>query len=212
MTRAIGYIRVSTHEQNLGPEAQREQLLAEAKRRCWDMQTAEDKQSGGDHPSKRPGLTGALTLLERGAADVLVVTRLDRIARSTRDTLELIEQAQHQGWEFVALDMQLDTTTPVGRMVLTILAGFAQFERELIAARIKDALAVKKSRGEYVGGVPHYTDHDRLLAFQLLNESATPSAAALKLFSLGVTTRKGKMLSITQVRRLASEYAEKENE
>lgn len=97
------------------------------------------------------GLRAALDLLATGQADGLVVTKLDRLARSVIHASEIIERANEQGWSLVVLDMDLDLTTAAGRMIARQLVSFAEYERELIGERTRDALAAKKRRGESIG-------------------------------------------------------------
>jgi DNA invertase Pin-like site-specific DNA recombinase len=87
-----------------------------------------------------------------GQGDVLVVTRLDRLARSTRDLLNILDAVAKAGAGFKSLaDVWADTTTPHGRLILTVLAGLAEFERELIKARTSDGRKRAKARGVHMG-------------------------------------------------------------
>lgn len=152
--RVIGYARVSTSEQadsRLGLEAQRAAILAECRRRGWEL--IEMLEDGG-HSAKdlrRPGIRLALEALERKKADALVVGKLDRLSRSMLDFTSLMEKAQRQGWALVALDAPVDTTTPAGEAMASVLAVFSQFERRLIGQRTKEALAQKRAQGVRLG-------------------------------------------------------------
>jgi DNA invertase Pin-like site-specific DNA recombinase len=155
----LGYLRVSTDEQarsGLGLDAQRESIRAEADRRGWTVEwIADDGVSGGTAPRERVGLSSALDRMTPG--DVLVVAKLDRLGRSALDVIGLARQAEDEGWDVVILDLGLDTTTPVGRFTLTIIAGVAELERDLIRQRTRDALAALKARGVRLGrphGIP----------------------------------------------------------
>lgn len=155
----LGYLRVSTEEQartGLGLDAQRETIRAEADRRGWEVEwVADDGVSGGTAPRQRPGLSSALDRVTAG--DVLVVAKLDRLGRSALDVIGLARQAEDEGWDVVILDLGLDTTTPVGRFTLTIIAGVAELERDLIRQRTREALSALKARGVRLGrphGVP----------------------------------------------------------
>ena len=98
----------------------------------------------------RPVLTKLLRRLEPG--DVLMVTRLDRLARSTRDLLNVLATVSERGAAFKSLaDTWADTTTPHGRLILTVLGGLAEFERELIRARTGEGRARAKARGVHKG-------------------------------------------------------------
>ena len=94
--------------------------------------------------------------------DVLVVTRLDRLARSTRDLLNILDTIGKAGASFRSLaDTWADTTTPHGRLMLTVLGGLAEFERELIRARTTDGRERAKARGVHMGRPPKLTSHQR---------------------------------------------------
>lgn len=159
MMRAVSYVRVSTDEQaasGLGLEAQRAAIATAvlAKGGSLVAELADEGVSGSVPAEERPGVALALELIRTGQADALVVAKLDRLGRSAYDVLGLAQRAEREGWAMVVLDLGLDTTTPVGRFTLTILAGVAELERNLIRQRTRDALAAKKARGERVGRAP----------------------------------------------------------
>ena len=93
----------------------------------------------------------ALDALERGDADALVVSKLDRLSRSMLDFASIMHAAQRHAWGLVALDVNVDTTSPAGEAMANVLATFAQFERRLIGQRTRDALAVKREQGVTLG-------------------------------------------------------------
>lgn len=147
----IGYVRVSTTRQELGPEQQRAELEREATRRGWVLEVVEDNGRSGTSMAKRPGLAYALDLLARGQADALVVTKLDRLARSTVDFGRIMERSRAEGWEVVVLDLGIDTATAHGELVAGIMVQLGQWEARMIAERTAEALAVKRARGERMG-------------------------------------------------------------
>ena len=151
----IGYVRVSTDEQadsGAGLAAQRAAIEAEAARRGWQLVAIhEDAGASGKSLNGRSGLTAALAAIEAGEASGLVVAKLDRLSRSLLDFAGLMERSQRKGWALVALDLGVDTSTPSGEMMASVLAIFAQFERRLIGQRTRDALAVKKAQGVQLG-------------------------------------------------------------
>ena len=105
------------------------------------------KEKASGAKTDRPELAKAIRRLEAG--DVLVVTRLDRLARSTRDLLNILDELGKRGVGFRSLkDAWADTTTPHGRLMLTVLGGLAEFERELIRARTDDGRKRAKARGQ----------------------------------------------------------------
>jgi DNA invertase Pin-like site-specific DNA recombinase len=122
-------------------------------------------------------LAKAIRRLEAG--DVLVVTRLDRLARSTRDLLNILDAVGKAGAGFKSLkDTWADTTTPHGRLMLTVLGGLAEFERELIRARTDDGRKRAKARGVKFGRPVKLTTHQRKEAIQRLVEGAVQADLA----------------------------------
>lgn len=138
----LGYARVSTDDQNL--DAQTDALKAAGAERIFA-----DKISGTLR--KRPELDRLLEHLRPG--DVIVVTKYDRLARSLRDLLEIVETIQAHGAGFRSLAEDIDTTTPAGRLVFHVFASIAQFERERISERTREGLEAARRRGR-VGGRP----------------------------------------------------------
>jgi DNA invertase Pin-like site-specific DNA recombinase len=153
--RVIGYVRVSTDEQatsGAGLSAQRKALREEAKRRGWQLVSIEeDAGVSGKSLAGRPGLQAALETIEAGGADALAVAKLDRLSRSLLDFAALMDRSRRRGWALVALDLGVDTSTPSGEMMASVLAVFAQFERRLIGQRTRDGLAVKRAQGVQLG-------------------------------------------------------------
>lgn len=153
-----GYARVSTKDQSLA--SQDAQLRAAG---CTKIFA--EKVSGAR--SDRPELAKLLKRLDQG--DVLIVTRLDRLARSTRDLLNLLDEIGKAGAGFKSLsDAWADTTTPHGRLMLTVLGGLAEFERELIIARTGEGRTRAKARGVKFGRPTALTPHQRQEAVQRL--------------------------------------------
>jgi DNA invertase Pin-like site-specific DNA recombinase len=149
--RVVAYVRVSTQEQSgsgAGLESQRRAIAAECERRGWHVVNLVEDAGYSAKDLKRPGVQKAMRALEAGDADALVVAKLDRLSRSMIDFTVLMGKAQKQGWALVALDCAVDTTTPAGEAMANMLATFAQFEGRLISQRTRDALAVKKAKGE----------------------------------------------------------------
>lgn len=153
--RIVGYVRVSSQEQadsGAGLEAQRAAITEEAQRRGWELVNIyEDAGSSGSTRNGRPGLEQALAAVESVDAAAVIVSKLDRLSRSTKDFADLMDRSQRKGWNLVALDVGVDTTTPQGEFFATVLAGMAQWERRIISQRTKDALAVKKAQGVKLG-------------------------------------------------------------
>ena len=150
----IGYARVSTDGQTL--DAQQAALTAAGAERVFA-----EKVSGAI--TDRKALAKAI--LELGLGDVLLVTCLDRLARSTRDLLNVLDAAGKAGAGFRSLaDAWADTTTPHGRLMLTVLGGLAEFERELIRARTDEGRKRAQARGVRFGRKLKLTRHQMLEA------------------------------------------------
>jgi DNA invertase Pin-like site-specific DNA recombinase len=146
-----GYARVSTGGQSL--DAQVKQLRVAGAEKVF-RETASGARTG------RAQLRRVLDQLEKG--DVLTVTRLDRLARSTRDLLNTLATITGKGAGFRSLnDAWADTTTAHGRLMLTVLGGLAEFERELIRARTGEGRARAKARGQSLGRPFKLTPHQR---------------------------------------------------
>ena len=138
----IGYARVSTEDQNL--DGQLDALKAAGAERIFA-----DKITGTAR--SRPELDRLLDQLRQG--DVITVTKYDRLARSLRDLLDIVDTIQAHGAGFRSLAEDIDTTTPAGRLVFHVFASIAQFERERISERTKEGLEAARKRGR-VGGRP----------------------------------------------------------
>lgn len=149
----IGYARVSTTEQVT--HAQTDALTAAG---CEVIY--EEKRSGGS--MARPVLNRILHKLRPG--DTLVIYKIDRLARSLKDLLHIIERVQLAGAEFKSLSEAIDTKTAVGRMLLHILGGFAEFERELIRERTVKGLRAAIERGSKPGRPRGLSDEDERAA------------------------------------------------
>src|ERR671927_541213 len=144
-----GYARVSTDGQTLDAQIARLKVAGAEK-------VFREKVSGAR--ANRPELARLLRALSAG--DVVLVTRLDRLARSTRDLLNTLAAITEKGAGFKSLgDAWADTTTPHGRLMLTVLGGLAEFERELIRARTDDGRKRAMARGVRFGRKPKLTVH-----------------------------------------------------
>jgi DNA invertase Pin-like site-specific DNA recombinase len=154
-TKVVGYVRCSTAEQaesGAGLAAQRTAIETTAAAKGWELVTIlEDAGVSGKSTKGRAALEAAINLVEAGGADALVAAKLDRLSRSTVDFGVLLQRAMDKRWSLVVLDVDLDMTTPVGRMVANTLMNFAQFEREIISQRTKDGLAAKRAQGVRIG-------------------------------------------------------------
>lgn len=155
-----GYVRASTEEQEITLEAQRQQIMSAMSVRDsipgesrYEQFTIVTDEGQSGKTLDRPGMLAILSSIQAG--DVLMVTKLDRLSRSVIDFSTLLRRSQEEGWDIVALDVQLDTSHPTGKLVATIIMAVAEWEREMIGVRTKEALAEKRRKGEPLGGATH---------------------------------------------------------
>jgi DNA invertase Pin-like site-specific DNA recombinase len=164
----VGYARVSTDDQDL-------QLQRAALKDAGCQRTFEEKVSGAKRD--RPELSRMLDQLRDN--DIVVVTRLDRLARSTRDLLDIAEKLKDAGAGLRSLaEPWADTTSPAGRMVLTVFAGIAEFERELIHQRTSSGRIAAKARGVRFGRPSKLSADQIALGERLVGEGTSVREAA----------------------------------
>jgi DNA invertase Pin-like site-specific DNA recombinase len=174
---AYGYARVSTNGQELAGQVAELTNAGCAK-------VFREKASGAK--TDRPELAKLLRRLDKG--DVLVVSRLDRLARSTRDLLNVLDAVSKANAKFKSLhDAWADTTTPHGELMVTILAGLATFERHLIRARTQEGRKRAKDRGVKFGRPNKLTPHQRQEALARLNAGETQADIA-RSYAVDATT------------------------
>lgn len=166
----IGYIRVSTQEQNT---VRQEVLLQE----LGVDELYIDKASGKN--KDRPELKRMMDYVRRG--DVVIVESISRFARNTRDLLELIEQLTDKGVEFISKKETIDTSTPTGKFMLTVFGAVAELEREYILQRQREGIEIAKQQGKYAGRKPiEHPDFEAVVA-QWRKGEITAVAARKKL-------------------------------
>jgi DNA invertase Pin-like site-specific DNA recombinase len=183
----FGYARVSTNGQTL---AQQDAAL----RAAGVAKTYSEKISGA--VTDRPELAKLIKRLQPG--DVLMVTRLDRLARSTRDLLNILDTIGKAGAGFRSIaDAWADTTTPHGRLMLTVLGGLAEFERELIRARTGEGRKRAQARGVRFGRPPKLNAHQRAEAIKRLDAGETQADVA-RTYGVDATTI-GRLLAPPQL-------------
>ena len=164
----FGYARVSTNGQDLAAQ--------DAELRAFGCAKVFKEKASGAR-SDRPELAKVIGRLEPG--DVLVVVRLDRLARSTRDLLNVLDELSKRGAGFRSLkDTWADTTTPHGKLMLTVLGGLAEFERSLIAARTGEGRKRAQERGVRFGRPRKLTAHQRQEALQRIAAGETQADIA----------------------------------
>lgn len=195
---AIVYVRVSSARQaqeGLSLEAQERTLRASAELAGYEVSLFTDSGKSGKSLSGRHGLRLALEELNSGRAQALYVARLDRLARSVSDLLGIVDQAIKNNWRLVLLDLGVDTATPHGRLVLSMLGSVAEFERGLISERQKDVHAERRSRGEVwgvtKGNLPETSQEVRALVLELSNKGLSLRAIAQELTERQIPTTRG---------------------
>jgi len=146
--RAALYVRVSTLEQT--PENQLAVLRAYAAARGWEAVEHVDHGISGAK-ERRPALDAMLTAARKRKIDVIACVRLDRLARSTHHLLTMARELEALGVDLVATDQAVDTTTPAGRLLFTVLGAIAEFERDLIRDRVMAGLERARRRGTKSG-------------------------------------------------------------
>lgn len=155
--KAIGYIRVSTAgqaEDGVSLEAQRAKIEAYCFANDVELVAVHvDAGVSGNKAANRPALQSALDEVCRQKG-VLVVYSLSRLARSTRDTIDIADRLEKAGADLASLSEKIDTTSAAGKMVFRMLAVLAEFERDLVSERTKTALQHKRSKLERVGTIP----------------------------------------------------------
>jgi DNA invertase Pin-like site-specific DNA recombinase len=197
---------VSTAEQadsGLGLAAQRATIAAEAARRGVAVERVyEDAGASAKSLAGRPALAEALDDLAAGRAAVLLVAKLDRLARSVVDFATLVRRAEAEGWAITACDLGVDMTTPTGGLLANVTASVAEWERRIIAARTREALAARRAAGQRLG-------RPRLLnpavADAIRTEraaGATLQAIADRLNAAGTLTPTGRSWSAALVRKV----------
>ena len=156
MKKAIGYIRVSTERQakeGVSLEAQRAKIEGWCiQNDCHLENVFIDAGISGFTMTRRPGVNKALEAVKKDM--VLVVYSLSRLARSTKNAIDIPDTLSKRGADLVLLSERLDTTVAAGKLMFAVFAAFAQFERDVTGDRTKSALAYKKSKGEKYACTP----------------------------------------------------------
>ena len=174
----IGYARVSTHDQNLDL-----QLDALTKAGCDEAHIYTDTMSGAK--AEREGLETALSHLRAG--DTLVVWRLDRLGRTLKQLIELINDFNAHNVGFMSIQEHIDTTTSGGKLVFHIFGALAEFEREVIRERTNAGLKAARARGR-LGGRPKALDTKKATQLKAMYKGGAPIADILDLFKISRAT------------------------
>lgn len=172
----IGYIRVSTQEQN----TMRQEVLMQE---LGVDEVYIDRLSGKN--TDRPELKKMMDYVRKG--DTVIVESISRFARNTRDLLELIEKLSEKGVEFVSRKEAIDTTTPTGKFMLTVFGAVAELEREYILQRQQEGIAIAKAEGKYRGRKPIERPNFDAVVKQW-QEGRISAAEAMKMLRMTKTT------------------------
>ena len=176
MTRAAIYGRVSTPDQVL--DVQLVPLREYTARRGWPAPVEfSDVASGAER--KRRGLDALMSAARKRSIDTVIVVKLDRLGWSIAHLVGVLDELRALGIEFVALDQGIDTTTPAGRLMLAVIAGIAEFERELIRERTRAGLAAARARGVKLGRRPVVVDVEHVRTLRSTGSSIRQIAKAL---------------------------------
>ena len=173
----VGYARVSTRDQDPS-------LQTDALREAGCDRIYEDRASGAQRD--RPQLREALDYMRQG--DVLVVWRLDRLARSMRQLITTVDDLEERGIEFQSLTESIDTTTPGGKLVFHVFGAVAEFERSIMQERTRAGLDAARQRGRTGGRPPALTDEQLAFAWTVLSHSDAPVRELAKQLSVSPAT------------------------
>ena len=171
----IGYCRVSTTAQNMTA-----QLEVLNKAGCQEI--FKEKVSGSS--ADRPELRKLLDYIRKG--DTVTVTKLDRLARSTKDLLNIAEEIKKKGADFEVLNINLDTKSPTGQLMLTMLAAIAEFEKGIMLERQREGIDIAKEDGKYKGRKP--IEETKLQQVQTLVENGISVSKAVSEVGIGRRT------------------------
>jgi DNA invertase Pin-like site-specific DNA recombinase len=171
MKRAAIYCRVSTTDQRI--ESQLYQLREMAAARGFEIVQEYIDHGFSGAKARRPGLDSLMADARRRKFNVVLVAAFDRVARSTRHFLQLLDELDDLSIEFISAREAIDTTGAMGRLFVTLIGGIAELERSLIAERIRQGMHRAKLEGQRLGRVPLDIDHASLVRDRLSGMSLT---------------------------------------
>lgn len=169
--KAAIYARISTPDQHL--ESQLYDLRQLAERRGYSVVQEYTDRGICGAKARRAGLDALLADARRLQFSVVLVAAFDRMARSTKHFLEIIDEFDHLGIEFISAREAIDTTGPLGRMFITLIGSIAELERSLIVERIRAGMRRAKLEGQRLGRTPLVIDHESLVRDRLSGMSLT---------------------------------------
>ena len=184
MKRCVIYMRVSTVDQH--PETQLHDLRLMAQQRGYEVVSEYTDRITGTK-AKRPGLDDLLRDARRGCFDVVLVWASDRLARSVRHFLEVLDELNHLGIEYVSFRENIDTGGPLGRAVVVIIGAIAELERNLIVERVRAGMRRAKLEGRQIGRKPLNVDRDAVLRHRARGQSLTQIAESFQISRASVS-------------------------
>jgi DNA invertase Pin-like site-specific DNA recombinase len=155
MTNVVGYVRVSTEKQDVSLEAQEAQIRAMAVVKGWELAEVVVDRDEFSGDMERPGLQRVLEMVKGKQVGALIIAKLDRLTRSTRDVIHLIDLFNKKKVTLVSLAESLDTKSSMGRFFVRMIASLAELERETIGDRTRTGMGHLKSLGMPVGPAPY---------------------------------------------------------
>jgi len=188
----IGYVRVSTDKQDIGPEVQVAALRAEAGHKGWALDLRREDAVSAKSLIGRPVLARALADLKAGRADMLAVSKLDRLSRNVADFARLLEDSDREGWHLACLDLAVDTSSTTGRAMAHVTAAFAEMERRRIGERTREGMArIKAETGKHMGRPPTVAPAAVVRIRELRTDGLTLQAICDQLALDGIPTSSG---------------------
>jgi DNA invertase Pin-like site-specific DNA recombinase len=214
---ALLYARVSTSMQvndGISLDAQERELKRAAALAGYEeIELLREEGRSGKSIKGRPVLRDALERLDRGDAEALFVTRIDRLARSTQDFLTIIDRASANGWRIVMLDLNLDTSSYQGRFVVTVMSALAEMERAIIAERQKDVHRDRRETGKVwgvtLGPKTKISQETRDLIDEYREKGLSYREIAEKLDAAGIPPTRGEKWQPSSIYRLVNNLKER---
>jgi len=174
MKKAAIYARVSTPDQHV--ETQLYDMRKLATQRGFEVSREYCDRGISGSKARRPGLDAMMADARRGEFSVLLVAAFDRIARSTKNFLEIVDELHDLEIEFISAREAIDTSGPMGRMFITLIGSIAELEKSILVERIRAGMRRAKLEGQRLGRAPLNIDHDALVRDRLTGMSLTNAA------------------------------------
>ena len=174
MKKAAIYARVSTPDQHV--ETQLYDLRKLAEQRGFEVSREYCDRGVSGSKARRPGLDAMMADARRGEFSVLLVAAFDRVARSTKNFLEIVDELHEIGIEFISAREAIDTSGPMGRMFITLIGSIAELEKSILAERIRAGMRRARMEGQRLGRAPLELDHSALVCDHLAGMSLTNAA------------------------------------